>query len=102
MEDNPNLEAIRDGASTGIPGNVAMNPVAPAPTAASVPSEAERRVHPEFYGPDYDKIHEEVLKNLTGAIGSWQEKKTRAEVEIAKAALNPFAAPVIEATKKTN
>ena len=77
-----------------------MPPPAPVPTAASVPSEAERRVPPEFYGVEYDKLHEEVLKNLTGAIGSWQKKKLRAEVEIAKAANNPYAAAVIEATKK--
>ena len=83
MEDNPNLEAIRDGASTGIPENVAMAPVAPAPTAASVPSEAERRVHPEFHGADYDKLHEKVMKGIPGAIASSQKRKQRAEVEIA-------------------
>ena len=100
MEDNPNLEAIRDGASTGIPENVAMAPVAPAPTAASISSEPERRVNPEFCGPDYDKLHGEVMNNLPGAIASWQKTKQKSEVEIAKAEHNTFAAPVTKAAKE--
>ena len=94
------LETLGAGAKTGIPENAEMLPPAPAPTAASVPSEAERGVHPEFYGPEYDKLHEEVMKNLSDAIASWQKKKSRAEVEIAKAALGPFAGPVVENLKQ--
>ena len=57
----PDLETLRAEASTGIPENVAMAPVAPAPTAASVPPLAERRVHPEFHGAEYDKLHDQVM-----------------------------------------
>ena len=36
------------------------------------------------------------MKNLSVALNAWQKKKSRAEVEIQKAASNKFAAPVTD------
>ena len=101
QNDSPDLETLLVRASTGIPENLSIEEAraAPATTAASIPSAAEKRVHPEFYGPEYDKVYDKAMKNIPGALSAWTKRISKAEVEVAKADGNEFAAIVMQAMK---
>ena len=97
-DDLQDWAGLLTSASTGIPDNVVMEPIAP-PTDTVIKSEAERAIHPDFCGPKYDELHNMVVKNISSVVGVWPKKKTKHEIEFAKAEGNPLCAPVIKNAK---
>ena len=61
----------------------------PAPTV-TVKTEQERAAHPDFCGPTYEELHEQVKKHMQNVMALWPKKKGRHEVQVANTEVHPL------------
>ena len=94
FSDHQEWSVVRGSALTGIPQGSELPTPEPAATAF-IKTEAERAVHPEFYGPKYDELHAAVAKNVSKVTQEWPKMKTKHDISIAKAKDHPLCGQLI-------